>query len=62
MSQDKKNLKLTSVQVDTELFQEFKLRCVRYKFSLHKLVDRAMYSYIKDEDFRRDIHKTNTSK
>ena len=49
------NKKLTSVKVDTDLFQEFKEQCVRDKFSLQKLVDRAIFLYITDKDFKKKI-------
>lgn len=48
--------KLTSVKVEQELLQEFKEECVRYKFSLQKLVDRSIYLYLTDNDFRQRLH------
>lgn len=47
---------LTSVKVDGGLFDEFKVLCVRTKFSLQKLTDRCMHLYVTDEDFRKSIH------
>ena len=44
-----KNEKLTSVKVNETLFEEFKVLCVRTKFSLQKLVDRSMDLYLTDE-------------
>jgi hypothetical protein len=53
---------LTSVKVDGELFDEFKVLCVRTKFSLQKLTDRCMHLYVTDEEFRKQIHNHfNTS-
>lgn len=49
--------KLTSVRVEQELFEEFKMECVRYKFSFQKLADRAIYFYLTDDKFREKIHK-----
>ena len=46
---------LTSVKVKTDLFNEFKIECVRRKFSFQKLSDRAIYLYLTDENFRRQI-------
>ena len=46
---------LTSVKVDSELFDTFKIECVRRKFSLNKLVNRAMDLYIQDENFRKQV-------
>lgn len=50
------NKKLTSVRVEEELFQEFKIQCLRYKFSFQKLADRALYLYLTDEQFKERIH------
>ena len=38
-----KNMTLTSVKVKSDLFEEFKIQCVRRKFSFQKLSDRAIY-------------------
>jgi hypothetical protein len=51
-----KNEKLTSVKVNETLFEEFKVLCVRTKFSLQKLVDRSMDLYLTDEEYRKNIH------
>jgi len=51
-----KNMTLTSVKVQSELFEEFKISCVRYKFSLQKLTDRTIHLYLTDEEFRKKIH------
>ena len=51
-----KNEKLTSVKVTETLFEEFKVLCVRTKFSLQKLVDRSMDLYLTDEEYRKNIH------
>jgi hypothetical protein len=56
------NKKLTSVKVEQELFQEFKEECVRYKFSLQKLVDRAIYLYLTEEDFKQKLHNQTNIK
>jgi hypothetical protein len=54
--------KLTSVKVEQELFQEFKEECVRYKFSLQKLVDRAIYLYLTEESFKQKLHNQTNLK
>jgi hypothetical protein len=46
---------LTSVKVHPELFDAFKIECVKRKFSLNKLVNRAMEMYIEDENFRKQV-------
>jgi|TARA_R110000851_G_scaffold319305_1_gene483597 hypothetical protein len=52
----KKEMTLTSVKVQSELFDDFKVACVRHKFSLQKLADRAIHLYLSDEEFKRKIH------
>ena len=56
----KKEMTLTSVKVQSELFEDFKVACVRHKFSLQKLADRAIHMYLTDEDFKRQIHNHNS--
>jgi hypothetical protein len=46
---------LTSVKVDKDLFNVFKIECVKRKFSLNKLVNRAMDLYLTDENFRKQV-------
>ena len=55
----KKEMTLTSVKVQSELFEDFKMSCVKHKFSLQKLVDRTVHLYLTDEEFRRNIHNHN---
>ena len=56
----KKDLTLTSVKVKSDLFENFKIECVKRKFSFQKLADRAIYLYLTDEDFRKQItNQTN---
>ena len=51
---------LTSVKIQSDLFQDFKIECVKRKFSFQKLADRAIYLYLTDEDFRKQItNQTN---
>jgi hypothetical protein len=52
MSKDKT---LTSVKIQEDLFEEFKVSCVRHKFSFQKLSDRAVHMFLTDEDFRKKI-------
>ena len=51
----KKDMTLTSVKVKSDLFENFKIECVRRKFSFQKLSDRAIYLFLTDEDFRKKI-------
>jgi hypothetical protein len=56
----KKDLTLTSVKIQNDLFEEFKVECVRRKFTFQKLADRAIYLFLTDEDFRKKIvNQTN---
>jgi len=55
----KKDLTLTSVKIQSDLFEEFKVACVRHKFSFQKLADRCVHLYLTDEDFKRQIHNHN---
>jgi hypothetical protein len=55
----KKEMTLTSVKVQSELFEDFKMSCVKHKFSLQKLVDRTVHLYLTDEEFRKSIHNHN---
>lgn len=52
----KENTTLTSVNVPNKLFEDFKIACVRYKFSITKLTERAIYLYLTDEEFRKQLH------
>ena len=54
--------KLTSVRVEQELFEDFKIECVRYKFSFQMLADRAIFFYLTDDKFREKIHNLNDLK
>lgn len=54
-----KNQQLTSVKIDTELFDKFKIECIKRKFSFQKLSERAIHLYLTDEDFRKQVHNHN---
>lgn len=51
---------LTSVKVDKDLFDNFKVECVRRKFSLNKLVNKAMDLYLNSEEFRKQVTNHNS--
>ena len=58
-----KKMTLTSVKVQTELFNDFKIECVRRMFSFQKLADRSLFLYLTNEDFRKQItNQTNIEK
>ena len=54
MSNSKK-MTLTSVKVQSDLFENFKIECVKRKFSFQKLADRALFLYLTDDNFRKQI-------
>jgi hypothetical protein len=55
------NQQLTSVKVNAQLFDDFKVMCVRTKLSLQKLTDRAMFLYVTSEAFRQQINNTQNT-
>jgi hypothetical protein len=56
-----KDMTLTSVKIQSDLFENFKIECVKRKFSFQKLADRAIYLYLTDENFRKQVtNQTNT--
>ena len=59
---NKKDMTLTSVKIQSDLFEQFKVSCVRHKFSLQKLADRTIHLYLTDEEFRRKVHNHNNLK
>ena len=57
---NKKPMTLTSVKVQSDLFENFKIECVKRKFSFQKLADRSLFLYLTNEDFRKQItNQTN---
>ncbi len=50
---------LTSVKVNKEIFDIFKIECIKRKFSLNKLVNRAMDLYLNSEEFRKQVTNHN---
>ena len=53
---EKKDMTLTSVKIQSDLFEDFRVECVKRKFSFQKLADRAIHLYLTDEEFRKKIH------
>ena len=51
-----KNQTLTSVKIDNELFENFKIECIKRKFSFQKLAERAIHLYLIDDEFKKKIH------
>ena len=43
---------LTSLRVDKEKFEDFKVECIRDKYTLTHLVDTCLEMYLTDERFK----------
>jgi len=56
---NKKEKTLTSVKIQSDLFQDFKIECVKRKFSFQKLADRAIHLYLTNDEFRKTINSHN---
>lgn len=54
-----KNNSITTVKVDRELYDSFKIKNVKTKFFLQDLVNRCMYLYLNDDSFRDKIYNFN---
>jgi hypothetical protein len=50
------NTVLTSVKLPIDLWDDFKIACVKHKFTNQKLVERAMFLYMTNEEFRKQLH------
>ena len=40
-----KNQQLTSVKINKDLFEQFRVECIKRKFSFQKLSERAVHMY-----------------
>lgn len=49
------NEKLTSVKVDKTLFDRFKIECYENNISLKQLVNKSIFLYLNDNDFKTKI-------
>lgn len=55
----KQDMTLTSVKIQTDLWDEFRVECLKRKFSFQKLADRAIHLFLTSEDFRKQIINHN---
>ena len=53
---EKKDMTLTNFKIQSELFEDFRVECVKRKFSFQKLADRSIHLYLTNEEFRKMIH------
>ena len=51
-----KDMVLTSVKIPGKLFEDFKVDCIKSKFSIQKLAERSMYLYMTNPEFKKEIH------
>jgi hypothetical protein len=51
--------KLTSVKINIDLQQKFKIECVMGDMNLQKLVNRSLHLYLNDLNFRKKIKTTD---
>jgi hypothetical protein len=52
---------ITSVKIPETLYEDFKVTSVKTKINLQDIVERAMFMYLTDPGFRKNIHeKYNT--
>ena len=49
------NQKLTSVKIDSSMWDNFRVECIKRKFSFQKLAERSIHLYLTNEDFRKQI-------
>lgn len=47
---------LTSVKLDSDKFDDFKILAIRTKMTFQKVAERAIDLYLIDEEFRQKIH------
>jgi hypothetical protein len=55
-----KNQVLTSVKLDVDMFEQFRVECVKQKTSLQKITERSIHMFLNDPEFRRIILNYNT--
>lgn len=48
---------ITSVKIPEVLYDDFKVTSVKTKIGLQDIVERAMYMYLTDSEFRKSIHE-----
>lgn len=48
---------ITSVKIPQTLYEDFKVTSVKTKMNLQDIVERTMFKYLTDSDFRQSIHE-----
>lgn len=49
---------ITSVKIPEVLYEDFKVMSVRTKMNLQDIVERTMYLYLTNNDYRMKLHET----
>ena len=49
------NQKLTSVKIDSSMWDNFMVECIKRKFSFQKLAERSIHLYLTNEEFRKQV-------
>ena len=47
---------LTTVRLQDELFESFKAEAIKNKITMRNLLERAMFLYLTEEEFKRKIN------
>jgi hypothetical protein len=47
---------LTTVRLQDTLFNDFKLEAIRNRITMRNLVERSMYLYLTDSEFKRTVN------
>lgn len=53
---------LTTVRLQDELFSAFKSEAVKNKITMRNLLERAMFLYLTDEEFKKTINNQLSSR
>lgn len=48
---------LTSVKIDSQLWEDFKIQSIKDKISLHDLVNISIFLYLNDQSFKNKINE-----
>ena len=55
MGKNDNKTKLTSIKVLSNIYQSFRVLCVQNGNTLQRVVNRTLYLYLNDQDFRETI-------
>jgi hypothetical protein len=58
MSIEKAKRSITSVKIPDVLYEDFKVMSIRTKMNLQDIVERSIYLYLTNNEYRQKIHET----